>query len=297
MSLIGHADLSNFTSFAAIDWSGQAVARPAGLALALASAGDAAPELIAPPGGWSRAAIVDWLADLADRGSRTLIGLDLSPALPFVDQAAYFPGWDASPQNGPALWALVDHLTQEDLHLASTSFLAHPEARRHFRQSGDCGDLFGSGRGRLRVCEVVQRRMAFSPYSCFNLVGAAQVGKSSLTGMRVLHRLRGHIPVWPFDPIPESGPLIVEIYTTIAARTAGIRAGLSKIRDGATLDSALIALESQPHTPLVRYSDHATDAILTAAWLRRAAPDQRLWTPPDLTPEIAQTEGWTFGCI
>lgn len=297
MSLIGHAYLSNFTSFAAIDWSGQAVARPAGLALALASAGDAAPELIAPPGGWSRAAIVDWLTQLAQSGSRTLIGLDLSPALPFVDQEAYFPGWDASPQNGPALWALVDHLTQEDPHLASTSFLAHPEARRHFRQSGDCGDLFGSGRGRLRVCEEVQRRMAFSPYSCFNLVGAAQVGKSSLTGMRVLHRLRGRIPVWPFDPIPETGPLIVEIYTTIAARTAGIRAGLSKIRDGATLDSALTALESQPHTPLARYTDHATDAILTAAWLRRAALDQRLWTPPDLTPEIAQTEGWTFGCI
>ncbi|MEY3702585.1 MAG: hypothetical protein RLZZ561_205 [Pseudomonadota bacterium] len=297
MSLSGAADLSQFTSFAAIDWSGQAVARPAGLALALASAGDAAPELIAPPGGWSRPAIVDWLTQLADRGSRTLIGLDLSPALPFVDQQAYFPGWAASPQNGPALWALVDHLTQEDPHLASTSFLAHPEARRHFRQSGDCGDLFGSGRGRLRVCEEVQRRMAFSPYSCFNLVGAAQVGKSSLTGMRVLHRLRGRIPVWPFDPIPKTGPMIVEIYTTIAARAAGIRPGLSKIRDGETLDTALMALDSQPHTPLTRYSDHATDAILTAAWLRRAAPNQSLWSPPGLTPEIAQTEGWTFGCI
>ncbi len=297
MSLNGPTDLARFASFAAIDWSGQAVARPAGLAVALAAAGDAAPQLIVPPGGWSRPAIVEWLSELAQSGSRTLIGLDLSPALPFVDQEAYFPGWDASPQNGPALWALVDHLTQEDPHLASTSFLAHPEARRHFRQSGDCGDLFGRGRGRLRVCEEVQRRMAFSPYSCFNLVGAAQVGKSSLTGMRVLHRLRGRIPVWPFDPIPETGPLIVEIYTTIAARAAGIRAGLSKIRDGDTLDGALMALDSQPHTPLARYNDHATDAILTAAWLRRAAPDPSLWSPPALTLDIAQTEGWTFGCI
>ena len=52
MSLIAQDKLFRFTSFAAIDWSGQAVARPAGLALARALAGDAAPVLIAPPGSW-----------------------------------------------------------------------------------------------------------------------------------------------------------------------------------------------------------------------------------------------------
>ena len=31
--------------------------------------------------------------------------------------------------------------------------------------------------------------MGCKPYSNFNLVGAAQVGKSSLSGMRMLHRL------------------------------------------------------------------------------------------------------------
>ncbi|WP_204315773.1 hypothetical protein, partial [Stenotrophomonas maltophilia] len=68
------------------------------------------------------------------------------------------------------------------------------------------------------------------PYSCFNLVGASQVGKSSLTGMRVLHRLRGKVPLWPFDPLPEAGPVLVEIYTALAARAAGMRKGISKIR-------------------------------------------------------------------
>jgi hypothetical protein len=31
--------------------------------------------------------------------------------------------------------------------------------------------------------------------------------------------------------------------------------------------------------------------------LRKVAGDMRLWQPPDMTDEIAQTEGWTFGII
>lgn len=115
--------------------------------------------------------------------------------------------------------------------------------------------------------------------------------------MRILHRLRGKIPVWPFDPVPQKGPLIVEIYTSIAARAAGVSKGKSKIRDGAALDIALSAIGSRPHTPLARYTDHATDAIMTAAWLRANAARPELWHPPLMTPEIARTEGWTFGVL
>lgn len=283
----------NFTDFIAIDWSGQAVERPKGLAVARATAGSNAPELIERR--WSRQDIADWLTELVDSGTRALIGLDLSPAFPLADEGAYFPGWNLSPPDGPALWALVDQLCTEDPHLAATSFVRHPEARRHFRQQRDCGDLFPGGRGRFRVCEDGQAAMQLSPYSCFNLIGAAQVGKSSLTGMRVLHRLRGKLPIWPFDPLPESGPVLVEIYTSLAARKAGMRKGVSKIRDAETLDEMLAALDSKPHTPLTRYDDHATDALLSAAWLRTVADDPELWTPAGLTPELARTEGWTFG--
>ena len=282
-----------FTDFIAIDWSGQAVERPKGLAVARAEAGSAAPVLVERS--WSRQDIADWLAELADKGTRALIGLDLSPAFPFADAGAYFPGWELSPSDGPALWKLVEALSLGDLHLAATSFVQHPDARRHFRQMGDCGDLFPPGRGRFRVCEHGQEAMRLSPYSCFNLVGASQVGKSSLTGMRVLHRLRGKLPIWPFDSLPETGPVLVEIYTALAARAAGMRKGVSKIRDAATLDAMLAALGSGPHAPLTRYDDHATDAMLSAAWLRAVADDAGLWAPEGLTPELARTEGWTFG--
>lgn len=286
-------DALHFTDFLAIDWSGQAVERPRGLAVAHARAGRTAPVLIDRP--WSRADILAFLDNLAATGSRALVGLDLSPAFPFADEGAYFPGWAESPADGPALWALVDRLSAADPHLAATSFVAHAEARRHFRQTGDCGDLFPGGRGRFRVCEHGQAALALSPYSCFNLVGASQVGKSSLTGMRVLHRLRGRLGIWPFDPVPASGPVLVEIYTSLAARLAGMRKGISKIRDAETLDAMLAAFGSAPHAALPRYDDHATDAILSAAWLRRAAEQPALWTPARLTPRLSQTEGWTFG--
>ena len=270
--------MRRFSRFACFDWSGQAVARPKGIALAAADA-DSPPRLIAPDGGWSRQAALDWFMKAAQRKDDMLIGMDLSPAFPFLDEQSYFPGWPDSPADAPALWDLVERLSADDPHLSATSFLQHPEIRRHFRFQGDCGDLFPPGRGRLRICEHGQADMKLSPYSCFNLVGAAQVGKSSLTGMRLFHRLRGIIPFWPFDPLPETGPVIVEIYTALAARTAGLRKGVSKMRDATALDAALAELGSPPHDALEQYHDHATDALLTAAWLRTVAADPRRWFP------------------
>lgn len=289
--------LTRFRHFAAIDWSGAAGARQQGIALACCQAGTAAPDLLLPAGGWSRAAILDWLRGAAAAGTDMLIGLDLSPALPLEDSGGYFPGWPASPHDAKTLWALIDSMSRDDPHFTVGTLLRDPHIRRHFRQQRDCGDLFPGGRGRLRVCEERQRNAGLSPSSCFNLVGAAQVGKSSLTGMRVLHQLNGAIPVWPFDPVPDTGPVIVEIYTTIAARAAEIRKGRSKMRDADALDAALVALGSDRHAPLAKYDDHVTDAILTSAWLRTVVDCEDLWHPPAMTPEIALTEGWTFGVV
>ncbi len=287
--------MRSFRHFVAIDWSGEAVARPKGLAVALASRGDAAPVLLRPERSWSRQSILDGLLAYADARADVLIGVDLSPGFPFADEGAYFPGNHDDLRDAKQLWRRVDAACVDDDHLSVGSFVADAAIGRHFRQQHETGDLFAPGRGRLRATEQAQRAMRLSPSSCFNLVGAAQVGKSSLSGMRVLHRLGGRIPVWPFDPIPEEGPLIVEIYTSIAARAAGLPPGRSKMRDGEALDAALAMLGSRPHARLPRYDDHATDAILTAAWLRSVADDPALWSPAGLTPAIAATEGWTFG--
>jgi hypothetical protein len=282
-----------FANFVAIDWSGAVGPRQAGIAVAVCASDNDAPLLVRPGHIWSRQDVLDWL--LNDLPDDALVGVDLSPALPFADQGAYFPGWADSPTDARDLWAIVESICAGDPHLSASSFVDHPEASRYFRRHGGrTGDRFGSGRGRLRVVEERQRAHGLSPYSCLNLVGAAQVGKSSLTAMRVLHRLDGRIPVWPYDPLPQSGSVIVEIYTSLAAREAGLRSGLSKMRDGLALDTALAKLGSNAHARLPRYTDHATDAILTAAWLRKVADDPTLWAPDGLDA-VAQTEGWTFG--
>ncbi len=285
--------MSRFRHFVAIDWSGAKGPWQKGIAVALCTPGDAAPHLVEPERRWSRAAVLGWL--LNDLPDDALVGLDLSPGLPFIDRGSYFPHWDRSPRDAKALWQLVEEISAADPHLAASTFVSHPEARRHFRHGrDDCGEHFQPGAGRLRLTEERQKLCRLAPSSCFNLVGAAQVGKSSLTGMRLLHALEGRLPVWPFDPLPPRGSVVVEIYTSLAARAAQIPAGRSKMPDGAALDRALAALGSAPHDPLAAYSDHATDALLTAAWLRTAAHDTALWAPDGLA-EVAATEGWTFG--
>jgi hypothetical protein len=228
-----------------------------------------------------------------------MIGFDFSAAFAFADRGGYFPEWDESPPDMPALWSLVERLAATDPHYEAGGFLHHPEARRHFRHGrGDVGDLFAPGAGRLRVVEQHQRatRQAAS-VSNFNLVGAAQVGKASLSGMRLLHRLRGRIPLWPLDPVPTTGPLLVEIYTSLAARAAGLAGGRSKIRDGSALDAALAALGSPPAGVAGPVSDHAADALLAAAWLRDISAKAALWSPAPLSGALARTEGWTFGIV
>lgn len=278
----------HFTRFAAIDWSGAKGTRHKGIALAVCDADGGAPALVAPPGGaWSRGAILEWIAACADEP--LLIGFDFSFSAPFLDRGAHLPG-ESDSHSARDLWAHVDARC-DDPDLGAASFL---EARRgtHFY----LGAADGAKRDflRWRRCETAGDGST-KPTTVFDAIGAAQVAKASFAGMRLLHHLDGRVPVWPFDPVPAAGALVVEIYTAIAARAAGLRKGLSKLRTAHALDAALAALGSTPHAPLARYDDHATDAILAAAWLRAHARRDDLWHPRALTPDVARCEGWTFG--
>ena len=282
-----------FQHFAAIDWSGAAGERHAGIALALCDA-NSAPALVRPGHSWSRGEVLEWLEhELPDD---SLVGFDMSFAFAFDDASAYFPGWIDSPADARRLWAKVEQVCGGDPHLGATTFADHPGTAPHFRRHGGReGATFGGGRGRFRNTEHAQARAGCRPYSNFNLVGAAQVGKGSLAGMRLLHRLQHTFAIWPFDLLPDKGSVLVEIYTTLAAIAAGRSAARSKIRDYSDLNAALSALGSKPAPGHGAITDHAADALISAAWLRTLAHDPANWAPPLLTPEIAVTEGWTFG--
>lgn len=283
---------SHVSRFAVVDWSGAKGDAHRGIALALCDAGDAAPTLVLPEGrAWSRTAIAGWIE--ARRDQPLLVGFDFSFAPPRVERGSYLPGDDV-PGDARSFWAYVESVCA-DADLGAASFLEQLH-RRHF--------YFGAADGRkadymhLRRCEAhFNAGGGGKPSTVYDAIGAAQVAKASFAGMRMLDRLARSVPVWPFDPPPASGALVVEIYTAIAARAAGLRKGLSKLRDAESLDAGLAALGSKPHVRLARYDDHATDAILTAAWLRRNAGRPELWRPPQLSAPIAQTEGWTFGVV
>jgi len=291
--------LNRFSHFLAIDWSGARGERHAGIALALADARGGPPQLVEAERKWSRAEVLAFLRD--DLPPDTLVGMDLGIALPFADCGAFFPGWEGSPPDAKALWALVDSLSADDPHLEAGGVLRHDELARYFRHGGaNEGDRFhapdaASREGRFRVAEETQRAMGCRPVSNFNLVGAAQVGKSSLTGMRLLHRLNHVLPVWPVDPLPREGSVLVEIYTALASLEALPARRGRKIRDHALLDEGLAALGSAPVAGTGPLDDHSADALLTAAWLRKNGEDAALWTPRGLTRAVARTEGWTFG--
>ncbi|WP_298395145.1 hypothetical protein [Sphingobium sp.] len=282
----------HFARFAAIDWSGAKGARHKGIAVALCDAGQAAPRLIRAPGGiWSRQAVADWLVKTAAQAP-TLFGFDFSFAPPFVARGDYLPG-DLTPQDGPAFWAYVDAICDDvDLGAASLLEVAH---RRHFyfgKADGVKADFLHN-----RACEAHYKAGGGGkPSTIYDAIGAAQVAKASFTGMRLLHLVRPHVPVWPFDALPIAGSLVVEIYTSIAARDAGRPKGRTKMREAAALDAALAALGSDAHAGAM-LDDHGADAIVTAAWMRKMALRPDLWMPRAMTAQIAATEGWTFGVI
>eukprot|EP01137_Pigoraptor_chileana_P022714 Opistho-2@87913 len=283
-------DGAQFTRFAAIDWSGVRGRSHPGIALAVCETGDAAPSLVAPPDRhWSREAIRDWI--LARASEPLLIGFDMSFCAPILDRGAYLPG-ESTAIDARTFWAWVD-THSEDEDLGAASFLESRRGRHFYLGAADGpkADFI-----HFRRCEQHFNAAGGGKVtSVYDAIGAAQVAKASFAGMRLLHTLDGRVAIWPFDPLPASGATLVEIYTAIAARAAGLPKGRSKLRDARSLDQALAALGSRRHLPLARYDDHSTDAILTAAWLRAIAGRADLWHPPQLSPRVARTEGWTFG--
>lgn len=281
-------NLPAFDHFAAIDWSGARGQHHKGIALAICAAGDGTPRIIAPPSsaGWARGEIAQWLEDFP--GS-LLAGFDFSFAPPFIDRGAYLPGIDA-PDGAPDFWRWIDALCP-DADYGAHGFIDEA-GRAHFWMGTDDGPK--ADFQRWRQCELAFNSTGGGKAaSIFDCMGAAQVAKASFAGMRVVRRLQAGFAIWPFDaPAPRT---IVEIYARAMLRLAGGNG--RKLRDATALNQALSAFDSQPMPADARFSDHESDAIITAAALRHLAHRPQYWTPAGLTAKIARTEGWTFGIV
>jgi hypothetical protein len=283
--------VTRFESFVAIDWSGAKGKRHKGIAIAEAR-GENAPRLIRPGHAWSREEVADWLLKRA-AAEPTLFGFDFSFAPPLVEKGEYLLGEPGVPKTAREFWAYVEGLCDdEDLGAASFLETAH---RRHF--------YFGIADGvkadfvRFRQCDArLNEQGGRKTASAYDAIGAAQVAKASFSGMRLLHRIDRQVAIFPMDPLPAQGSAVVEIYTRIYLRLAGMDG--RKLRSRAALNQALNGLGSPPARLRFEPNDHQTDALVTAAGMRQLAlSEPSAFAPQGLTPQIAATEGWTFGVL
>ena len=280
----------SFPATIAIDWSGAKGSRHKGIAIAEAR-GEEAPMLVRPDHVWSRTEVLDWLVDRLDRAP-ALVGFDFSFAPPFVERRAYLPG-EKVPGDGRSFWEYVDAVS-DDEDLGAAGFL-ETRHRKHFyfgKADGTKADYM-----HFRQCEqALNAAGGGKAATVYDAIGAAQVAKASFAGMRLLHRLGQRFAVWPFDDLRPGRSAIVEIYGRLYIRRAGFPG--RKLRTLRDLNRALAALDSPPVVLDREPSDHETDALVTAAGMRyvlRTEPSA--FSPPGLSPEIARTEGWTFGVI
>ena len=282
--------MSRFKAFVGIDWSGAKGRRHKGIAIAEARGSDA-PRLVRPGHVWSREEVLHWLLMRASR-EPTLFGFDFSFAPPFAERGTYLPGEADVPDSARKFWAYVDWKS-DDEDLGASSFLERAH-RRHFYfgiADGVKADFMHFRQCDQRLNAMGGRKTA----SAFDAIGAAQVAKASFSGMRLLHRIGGKVPIWPMDPLPVQGSVVVEIYTRIYLRSSGMSG--KKLRSRADLNRALAGLGCKPARLRFEPNDHQTDALVTAAGMRAHAEHPQAFSPPGLTDELAQTEGWTFGII
>ena len=284
--------MSRFARFAAIDWSGAKGRRHKGIAIAMCGADGAAPRLVRPDHVWSRIEVLEWLIAAA-KEAPTLFGFDFSFAPPIFERGEYLPGEPDVPTTAREFWAYVERrCSDEDLGAASFLEQSH---RRHFYFG--IADGVKAGFMHFRQCDArLNAQGGRKTASAYDAIGAAQVAKASFSGMRLLHNLNGQVAIWPMDPLPERGSAVVEIYTRIYLRRAGLSG--KKIRSRADLNVGLKALGSLPSRLRFEPNDHQTDAIMTAAGMRELATHEpRAFDPEGLTPDLARTEGWTFGVL
>ncbi len=270
-----------FDGFIGIDWSGAAQPGYAGIAVARCGIGTSAPVLVKPPGAaprWTRQAVLDWLVQQLDGRARLLVGFDFAFALP----------GESRPM--PALWAAIDQRCAADADLLGSAY-AIDDPR--FWSRGPQPARWHSAPRRAAELACTDAGLGH-PQTPFQLIGAKQVGKGALAGMRLLHRLhtehRARIAIWPFDDAPDNDAraVCVEIYPRLFIRRAGL--GNAKIRTLEDLNITLEALASARYGTKIVPDDHQTDALVSAAGLRFLAGNAAVWSAGH-----GEVDGWIFG--
>lgn len=285
---------SDFERFIAIDWSGAKGDKHASIAVASIDLDSDIVHLRNPDQGhsWSRQAVADFIAgQIAQK--RCLMGIDCAFSLSKDIAGAYLK---AKVPHVFDLWALIDELcdTEENDFYAGAFWQTEPYARDfwvHGKRPHDFQDAH-------RETEWAVRKAGFgAPESPFKLIGAKQVGKGGLAGMRMLHsfkkRYYDQFAIWPFEQ-GASKSVMCEIYPRLFIRKAGF--GNQKLRGMDALNQALSFYQARIK-PKKNLNDHESDAIISAAGMKQAElQDRALSSMKSMSIKAREFEGWIYGC-
>ncbi len=288
--------MHNFDLFVGIDWSGaKAPVKTRAIALALAWQGCEAPHISGKT--WSREMVADWIAALSQKNKRTLIGIDCNFGYSqIVGEKQFGVRYDYTD-----LWQAVEAANQNEPNYFAGGYWNHTQYKKHFWTDGKMPSGFEMPK---RLTETACGEAGHGwPESPFKLIGAKQVGKGGLAGMRMALELKRRcgdkICIWPFEEnADEANIVITEIYPRQFLRRAGW--GNQKVRTLEELNECLPKLGSDMIEEEVDVSDHESDALIAAAGLRYlCGQDKRvpenIARPPMLDRQTAQREGWIFG--
>jgi hypothetical protein len=283
-----------FDAFVAIDWSG-AVRHYDGIAVAICRPGRTAPKLVKAPGvRWTRKTISDWLKSQLGCGRRLLIGFDFAFGFPFETDGGYLGGKAPGIDDIFSLWTMIEARSCGDPDFGCMRFIGDAAYASLFWLQGARPSHWIERKRWTEFACAEQTKTR--PDSLYKMLHSKQVGKASITGMRVLHHIRtsmgGCVAIWPFEKVRASA--IVEIYPTMFRKMAA--GAIAKIRSRQQLNAALGRIGSQPvGSNNDDFSDHETDALLSAAGLRKITSNPAVWNPHETTSPRVQREGWIFG--
>jgi len=284
--------MKNFDTFIGIDWSGaKSPIHTKSIAVAKCTRGNNAPDLLRNK--WSRKKIFEYIQALK---GRTLIGIDAN--FGYAQEIGIKQLGNRYNYND--LWCAVEKKSaQEDNFFASGFWEAYPE---YFWTHGKMPPNMQFPK---RQTETLCAAQGYgNPESPFKLIGAKQVGKGGLSAMRMAYALKremgDQVCIWPFEhSIANTAKTVI---TEIFPRQFLMRSGhgRTKVKTQEALNAALKTLGCKNRYETNWFSDHDSDAIVSAAGLRMLCGNENdipniIADPPQMNTAARTREGWVFG--
>ncbi|MEM0909473.1 MAG: hypothetical protein AAGJ37_00775 [Pseudomonadota bacterium] len=284
-----------FDQYIGIDWSGALSPIRSDKIAVATCARTSSSHPIADDRSLSRTDVFNHILDLATTDRRTLVGIDCNLGYCYAVGKHQF----GSQADYLKLWEAVETACDNQANFFAGPFWQVEENAGYFWTKGKQPSWFDLQTLRRKTEACAAERGLGIPESPFKLIGAKQVGKGGLAGMRMALKLKQtlgeQITFWPFEDVNAEKTKIVvtEIYPRLFIRYAGF--GNAKIRDAEQLNTILQHYQLNPFGRLMKLSDHLTDAIIASAGLRWFCQQRDMFTREKLPADAVQFEGWIFG--